>query len=135
MDVTERQNREMTFYEAFYAKDDGLLDVNFDPIADNQKRPWNSYWKLFSSIKNTFLAGMILLDYGCGNGENSILFAKIGYHVTGFDISEQGICAARHLATKYGFENNISFETMVAEKLALPDSYFDVIAGIDIYIT
>lgn len=39
-----------------------------------------------------------VLDIGCGEGKDAVFFAKCGYMVTAFDISEQGIEKARKLA-------------------------------------
>lgn len=42
--------------------------------------------------------GAQLLDVGCGRGRHARAFARRGYHVTGLDLSEQAIEAARHRA-------------------------------------
>ncbi len=39
-----------------------------------------------------------VLDIGCGEGKDAVFFAKCGYDVTAFDISEQGIEKAKRLA-------------------------------------
>ena len=39
-----------------------------------------------------------VLDMGCGEGKDAVFFAKCGYNVSAFDISEQGIEKARNLA-------------------------------------
>ena len=39
-----------------------------------------------------------ILDIGCGEGKDSVFFAKCGYSVTAFDISGQGIEKAKRLA-------------------------------------
>lgn len=39
-----------------------------------------------------------VLDIGCGEGKDAVFFAKCGYSVTAFDISEQGIEKAKRLA-------------------------------------
>ncbi len=39
-----------------------------------------------------------VLDIGCGEGKDAVFFAKCGYAVTAFDISEQGIEKAKKLA-------------------------------------
>lgn len=39
-----------------------------------------------------------VLDIGCGEGKDAVFFAKCGYAVTAFDISEQGIEKAKSLA-------------------------------------
>lgn len=39
-----------------------------------------------------------VLDIGCGEGKDAVFFAKCGYAVTAFDMSEQGIEKAKKLA-------------------------------------
>jgi len=39
-----------------------------------------------------------LLDIGCGEGRNAIFFARNGYHVTAFDLSERGVEKTKRLA-------------------------------------
>lgn len=45
-----------------------------------------------------------LLDVGCGEGKDSIFFAKKGYQVSAFDASEVGISKAREIASKLNLE-------------------------------
>lgn len=44
------------------------------------------------------VAGLRILDLGCGGGQNSIAFARQGATVTGLDLSEMQIAHARRLA-------------------------------------
>ena len=48
-----------------------------------------------------------VLDIGCGEGKDAVFFAKCGYAVTAFDVSEQGIEKAKRLAEHN--KVNISF--------------------------
>ncbi|MBP8606114.1 MAG: class I SAM-dependent methyltransferase [Phycisphaerae bacterium] len=43
-----------------------------------------------------------ILDIGCGTGRHSIELAKRGYHVTGIDLSESMLAAAKEKAAKLG---------------------------------
>jgi tellurite methyltransferase len=43
-----------------------------------------------------------LLDVGCGEGRNAVFFARNGYRVSAFDISEGGVRKTRDLAAKAG---------------------------------
>ncbi|MBQ7321532.1 MAG: methyltransferase domain-containing protein [Clostridia bacterium] len=45
-----------------------------------------------------------VLDIGCGEGKDAVFLARNGYHVTAFDISEQGLCKARELSDRCGVE-------------------------------
>jgi SAM-dependent methyltransferase len=44
----------------------------------------------------------LVLDAGCGTGENSLFFASRGHAVTGIDFTDQAIASARHKAQARG---------------------------------
>ncbi len=48
-----------------------------------------------------------LLDIGCGEGRNSVFFARNGYDVTAFDLSKAGVEKTRRLADKIGVKINV----------------------------
>ena len=47
-----------------------------------------------------------ILDIGCGEGKDAVYFAKKGYQVTAFDITENGIRKTKALAEKEGVKIN-----------------------------
>ena len=129
--LTPIQERERTFYNEFSQtrKDD---PVCFDPILGKERRPWNSYWELFRIVQQHYQPGKRLLDFGCGWGAFTVVFAKIGYQVDGFDLSEGNLRAARALAERQGLAGQVTLIQQTAERLAYPDQSFDVVAGMDI---
>jgi 2-polyprenyl-3-methyl-5-hydroxy-6-metoxy-1,4-benzoquinol methylase len=130
--MTERQKREMEFYEEYYRRNTPST-VNFDPIEGKEKRPWNSYWRFIEIVQQDFKSEeQRLLDFGCGTGMYSVIFAKIGYQVFGFDIAPNNIAIASSLSEKYGLQDRTNFSVSVAETLDYPDEYFDVVTGINI---
>lgn len=129
--LTPRQQREREFYNR-YACEYSDKRVILDPILGKEQRPWNSYWHFFQCVKDRFRPGHRLLDFGCGWGSNTILFARIGYEVDAFDISEGNLEVGRRLAQDHGVADRVRFHQMPAERLDFPDDSFDVVAGIDI---
>lgn len=71
------------------------------------------------------LRGKRVLDIGCGDGINSVLFAKLGAEVTGLDISPRSIEAAHERARVNQVKAN--FVCGALETANLPSSHFDVI--------
>jgi SAM-dependent methyltransferase len=74
---------------------------------------WDRYYgsrdASFPTIPNGFLTRVVpgikpgrALDIGAGQGRNSIYLAKLGWDVTGFDISEKGLAIAQELARDAG---------------------------------
>lgn len=132
MTLTQRQRRELEFYEEF-SELNAPMEVRFDPILGQETRPWNSYWRVIEIVKQNFVsADQRLLDFGCGKGEYSILFSKVGYQVSGFDLSPNNISIAKRLAAQYDLTAKTHFSVGVAEKLDYPAEHFDIIFGIDI---
>lgn len=71
----------------------------------------------------------IILDYCCGNGDDSIYLAAHGAkRVTGIDLSDVSVENCRALAQKKGLSDKISFEVRDAEKTGFADNSFDVIS-------
>lgn len=128
--LTARQRREKEYYEQYSQTFDLRREVDFSPVVSGEKRPWNSYWAIYQLAQEEFQAGKRLLDFGSGPGDNALRFAKIGYDVEGFDISEGNVNIANRLFDKYQMKGQ--FQVSFAEKLPFNDESFDVIAGIDI---
>lgn len=140
MELTERQRREKEFHERFaemtFHVDDEIDFRCVDgPRDGTMRRPWNAYWAFFEELidEHERLGGAPrLLDFGCGPGGYSVLCARIGYRVDGFDISERSVDIGRQRADIHGYGDRITLRVGIAEDLDYPDATFDVVAGIDI---
>jgi SAM-dependent methyltransferase len=132
MALTERQIRERRYYDEFVRRTSPDI-ASLDAIRGTERRPWNPYWYVAELLRSSYRdPSQQLLDFGCGPGSYSVQCAHIGYEVWGFDISEGNIDMARQLADKYGMAGRTHFAVGAAERLDYPDSFFDVIVGIDI---
>lgn len=130
--LTARQERERRFYRQ-YAQTHEDEDVVFDPVLGLERRPWNSYWRLYEVVRDAYQGpSQRLLDFGCGPGNASMCHSKIGYRVWGFDVCEENIVECRRKADRYGFGGSTQFSMQAAEELEYPDDFFDVVAGFDI---
>lgn len=65
-----------------------------------------------------------LLDLGCGEGKDAVFFARCGYSVTAFDLSERGLDKARRRALAAGVEVDF-FQADLLD--VQPEGVFDVI--------
>jgi SAM-dependent methyltransferase len=73
-------------------------------------------------------AGMSVLDVGSGvGGPARFLAATCGCHVTGVDLSEPFVDAARYLTERTGQGGQVSFETASALELPFDSGRFDVV--------
>jgi SAM-dependent methyltransferase len=72
-------------------------------------------------------AGMSVLDVGSGiGGPARFLAATYGCHVTGVDLSEPFVEAARYLTERTGQSDQVSFQTASALALPFDEGEFDV---------
>lgn len=65
-----------------------------------------------------------LLDIGCGEGKDAVFFARNGYEVTAFDVSDAGIEKTRRLADQIGVHVNAFKADILDYRL---DAYYDIV--------
>src|SRR5215510_15621794 len=87
-------------------------------------------WRQLAALLLGDIAGKDLLDFGCGMGEESIYFAKLGARVTGIDISEVGVASLRKRAAHHRLE--VTALEMRADPTSFKDASFDRIHGLGI---
>lgn len=73
------------------------------------------------------LRGKHALDYGCGHGMASVVMARRGARVTGFDLSTEYVNEARRRAEANGVE--VEFLPADAEQLPFASQSFDAVWG------
>jgi 2-polyprenyl-6-hydroxyphenyl methylase / 3-demethylubiquinone-9 3-methyltransferase len=76
------------------------------------------------------LAGLRLLDIGCGGGILSEPLARLGARVVGADPSESNIAVAKHHAERAGL--SIDYRAAAAEALAQSGATFDVVLAMEV---
>ena len=95
--------------------------MEFERIADKKRTDF-----ILRSLAQSVPPSSIILDVGCGNGLISRALGEQGYQVTGIDVSEKTIAAARsntHLP-------NVKFKVIPAGKLvAEPGKYAGIICS------
>lgn len=124
------RHEEAEFANRDYAPFANDLEVN-SGMFRKYAEPSNLWdWREMSAILMGDLRGKALLDYGCGMGEESVYFAKLGAHVTGIDISEVGITLLRRRAAHHGLDIR-AFE-MQCDPTSFPASSFDLVHGMGI---
>lgn len=116
----ESLERERNFHDAWAA----VIDVDGIRVAD--------YFETCTAPENRFILrqmgdvrGKLLLDLGCGAGENSVYFAKKGALCVASDYSPGMVEVALKLAEANGV--GIQGRTMNAIALDCPDNTFDFV--------
>jgi 2-polyprenyl-6-hydroxyphenyl methylase/3-demethylubiquinone-9 3-methyltransferase len=78
----------------------------------------------------TDLAGLTLLDVGCGAGLASEAFARMGAMVTGLDAAGEALEAAREHAAAGGLD--ITYRDGMPEALAAEGACFDAVVALEV---
>jgi ubiquinone/menaquinone biosynthesis C-methylase UbiE len=119
-----RKRKEQEFHNLI-RDDDGRLD------AARSNKKFYSIGRASAAFLEEWLrsrsSGRKLLDYGCGNGESAIRAAKIGFEVTGIDISDVSVGNAREAVSREKLDGKVQFLVADCEALAFEDNSFDVI--------
>jgi len=76
--------------------------------------------------------GKTVLEYGCGDGRNTLILARRGASVKALDISPELISAARQRLVANNITADVEFIVGSAHDLPLPDNSVDVVFGMAI---
>jgi ubiquinone/menaquinone biosynthesis C-methylase UbiE len=78
------------------------------------------------------VSGKTILEYGCGDGSNTVLLANRGANVISLDLSPELINVAQARLRVHGINSGVDFIVGSAHTLPLPDESVDVVFGIAI---
>lgn len=81
-------------------------------------------------LKPAPLAGLKVLDVGCGGGLLTEPMTRLGADVTGIDAGEENVRAARHHAQAIGLA--IDYRTAAPEDLAAENRTFDLVLNMEV---
>ena len=104
------------------------LSSDYDQRFDN---PRINYMRSVEKIVllDSLKMGLVL-DIGCGTGEQAVFLAEKGYRVLGVDISREMIKIAKDRIKNTNFRDNLSFVIASAEFLPFRDKSFNGIISI-----
>lgn len=106
------QDKKVTIYEDEYQSEEYYWGTEPNPACYQvlQLKPPTKRWKV--------------LDVGCGEGKDAVFFARNGYEVTAFDITDAGLGKAQRLADHAGVNVQLFKADILDYRL---DSHFDII--------
>lgn len=132
-DIQQRSIDEAKFFNSVYARLDAeharqsyivpehliapFINPSRFPLTDRQR-----VGRILYPIQ-----GKMLLDYGAGDGWNSVAFAKAGAVVWAIDISQEAIKLCQKKATANGVGDRVTCLICYAYNTMFPDNFFDVI--------
>ena len=118
----KRLDSERIFHDNRFADADHLR-ANIKKYYIINKIALKKYYNLISATcKNKHL-----LEYGCGVGDNIKKFKDLGAHVTGIDISQEGIKQAKERSSTNNLDANLL--VMDVENTGFKNDEFDIIVG------
>jgi len=106
------QNKRITIYEDEYQTQDYYWGTE----------PNKACYKVLELMPPT--KRLKLLDIGCGEGKDAVFFARNGYEVSAFDVSDAGLEKTRRLAEQAGVRVNAFKADILDYRL---DSHYDIL--------
>src|SRR3989442_598000 len=125
--AAERWEDEARFFDAVAAARDAGLNPLDPCVLDRYARQRRMYAKECAVSLLSGLAGLEVLDVGCGDGENAILLARLGARVTGLDVSPGAIALAEKRAHMEGVLDRTRFVCAPVATARLEARQFDAI--------
>ena len=139
MTTTHRVTRRAAVQSLLLLPSTMVLAAQEPPPADKDRALWNKVYSeedsRVTSYPNRFLADVVqsktpgrALDIGMGQGRNSLFLARLGWDVTGVDISDKGI----EIAKKEAEKANLKVNCVVADFATFDTGkdQWDLVAGI-----
>ncbi len=124
MSIPDRQTDLLQREQQFHDQWASTIDVETIPVA--------AYFEACTAPENRFILrqlgdirGKLLLDLGCGAGENSVYFAQRGAHCIASDYSPGMVDVAMQLAAAHGV--SITGRVINAMAIDYPDNSFDIV--------
>ena len=132
MQTWERAEIERSSVEATLTAD-AALKITPATFARYEAPPQDTVFPLeFAYALLGDVAGLRIVDFGCGSGANTVLLANRGAHVWGVDISEDLIRLAQRRLEVNGRGGSAQFIVASAHDLPFPDNSIDIVFGIAI---
>ncbi|MBA3656690.1 MAG: class I SAM-dependent methyltransferase [Gemmatimonadaceae bacterium] len=133
--MEERKLEEIAFHDKLR---DGAYEQRWSPEAEARvaHEPVWANFKYYSIEQNSIdlmrkwllenCRGSVILDYCCGNGDESLFVARNGAKkVVGIDISPLSIQNCNERAAAENLQDTVSFKAMDAEAMEFDDNTFD----------
>lgn len=96
-----------------------------DFYAQYRRFRYETEWHIPEFVNFAAMRGRRVLEIGCGNGADGVMFAQAGADYTGVDLTEAAVAATRKHFAVLNLPGD--FRLANAERLDFPDASFDVV--------
>jgi 2-polyprenyl-3-methyl-5-hydroxy-6-metoxy-1,4-benzoquinol methylase len=128
----ERAEIERSAFEADHTPDAKLVADRANVARYLAPKPTTVYPLEYAYALLGDITGKLVLDFGCGSGENTLLLARRGANVLGVDISESLIRVAMKRLKVNGLAGAADFVAGSAHDLPVKSGSVDIVLGIAI---
>lgn len=128
-EFTKEELEEKEFFNGVYGKLSGKWK-----LKDNDWEKFKTIEKAIDGYDHSIkvlgdINGKNILDFGCGNGWLSVVLAKMGANVSGFDISEEAVRVASSMADYNDVGKSTHFQVGSGYDTGFPDQSFELVIG------
>lgn len=128
--LEERKKQERQW--ANFVRDPEKTDAEQTDYESRANLKWYSTNQLSAEHRNQWFAkhipGKVVLDYACGNGEETLRAARMGARLAiGIDVSDISVQNATRMADRENTSDRCRFVEGDCENTGFPDNSFDVI--------
>ncbi len=128
--LSEAQRQDIEHFDAYWQAlfDQGRIERIVPPDEEIWRRDLGRARRVaFEWLGD--LNGRRVLELGCGPGDEAIIMARRGAHVTALDIAPSSVRIVGERARANGVDSSIEVFCMTAEQLAFPAASFDTVVG------
>lgn len=128
--LTEAQRQDVEHFDAYWQQlfDRGRIERIVPPDAEIWTRDLGRARRVAFEWMGE-LSGCRVLELGCGPGDEAIMMARRGAHVTALDIAPSSVAIVQARARANGVDSHLEVACMTAEQLAFPGASFDAVVG------
>jgi 2-polyprenyl-3-methyl-5-hydroxy-6-metoxy-1,4-benzoquinol methylase len=130
----QRLENEVAYHAEVARRERESLRVTPHEVVERYRKcsRWRSYYPECVIRFLTLNRPEHICDFGCGSGEMACRLGRLGYRVTGLDVSPDLIEVARERARMEGVEDRVQFIVADGASVNLTDGVFDAVLAMSV---
>lgn len=130
----QRLENEVAYHADVAQRERANLAVTPEELVERYRKcaRWRTYYPECVIRFLTMNGPEHICDFGCGSGEMACRLGRMGYRVTGLDVSPDLIEVARERAKLEGVEDRVQFIVADGASVDLTDGMFDAVLAMSV---